>query len=309
MSCKCKNIIENFQGGTIPLDTSFLGNVDICGSGSVLRVSNILGCSPVTIGSDSGCTSATTTVLIVSGNTKISGSLNVDFTDSLTYVNNTLLGSPFGFQYIQAFGGFVDTEFSGDSMMTQYQDSDVTIYEGVSNGDVELVGLGTIFPLSFAGTRYEINSGDYSGSTLLNGGILADQTALGGSLSRNISMRGNFIDNVSGDKSYMGYELGIGTSTPYYNIAEKTNNAGERIRLQLYESATGFIIDNEISDNTASVLRVEDNNGDAKLEIFNDSIFLGTLPTSSSGLTSGSMFTQTAAQLGGTGNTKVLCIV
>jgi len=241
-------------------------------------------------------------------NLNISGSLNVDFTDSLTYVNNTLLGSPFGFQYIPAFGSFFDIEFSGDSMITQYQDSDVTIYEGVSNGNAELVGLGSVFPLSIAGTRYEINSGDYSGSTFINAGILADQTALGGVLSRIMSMRGNFIDNVSGNRSYMGYELGVGTA-PYYNIAEKTNNAGESIRLQLYESATGFIIDNEISDNTASVLRVEDNNGDAKLEIFNDSIFLGTLPTSSSGLTSGSIFTQTAAQLGGTGNTKVLCIV
>jgi hypothetical protein len=29
MSCKCKNIIENFQGGTIPLDTSFLGDVSV----------------------------------------------------------------------------------------------------------------------------------------------------------------------------------------------------------------------------------------------------------------------------------------
>ena len=77
MSCKCKNIIENFQGGTIPLDTSFLGNVNICGSGRVLRVSNIIGCSPVTIGSDSGCTSATTTVLIVSGKTNFGCDINL----------------------------------------------------------------------------------------------------------------------------------------------------------------------------------------------------------------------------------------
>ena len=86
MSCKCKNIIENFQGGTIPLDTTFLQNVDCMGniysggtnlldifstttsSGSTgggtftgntsatcineLWVSNISGCSPVTIGTE-----------------------------------------------------------------------------------------------------------------------------------------------------------------------------------------------------------------------------------------------------------------
>lgn len=76
MSCKCKNIIENFQGGTIPLDTSFLGNVDICGTGSTLSVSNLIGCSPITIGSDSGCTSGNTT-LIVSGSSVFSCDIDV----------------------------------------------------------------------------------------------------------------------------------------------------------------------------------------------------------------------------------------
>ena len=51
MSCKCKNIIENFQGGSIPLLT--------------------------TIGSQSACTSATTTVLIVSGKTNFGCDINV----------------------------------------------------------------------------------------------------------------------------------------------------------------------------------------------------------------------------------------
>ena len=36
---------------------------------------------------------------------------------------------------------------------------------------------------------------------------------------------------------------------------------------------------------------------------------LKNLPTSSSGLTSKQLFTQTATQLGGTGTTKVICIV
>ncbi len=76
MSCKCKNIIENFQGGTIPLDTIFNGDVQICGPGKSLRVSQIDGCSPTTIGSQSGCTSATTTVLIVSGKTNFSCDIN-----------------------------------------------------------------------------------------------------------------------------------------------------------------------------------------------------------------------------------------
>ena len=36
---------------------------------------------------------------------------------------------------------------------------------------------------------------------------------------------------------------------------------------------------------------------------------IGSVPSSSSGLQSGDVFTQTGAQLGGSGSTKVLCIV
>ena len=38
-------------------------------------------------------------------------------------------------------------------------------------------------------------------------------------------------------------------------------------------------------------------------------INFGILPTASTGLQTGDIFTQTAAQLGGSGSTKVLCIV
>jgi len=76
MSCKCKNIIENFQGGTIPLDTIFGGNVQICGAGKTLSVENIIGCSPVTIGNDSGCTSGNTT-LVVSGSSVFSCDVDI----------------------------------------------------------------------------------------------------------------------------------------------------------------------------------------------------------------------------------------
>jgi hypothetical protein len=38
-------------------------------------------------------------------------------------------------------------------------------------------------------------------------------------------------------------------------------------------------------------------------------VIIDNLPTSSSGLTSNQLFTRTAAQLGGSGSTKVICIV
>ena len=69
MSCKCKNIIENFQGGTIPLDT-------VCSGGFT---ANTMTCDgAMIIGSQSACTSATTTtVLIVSGKTNFGCNINV----------------------------------------------------------------------------------------------------------------------------------------------------------------------------------------------------------------------------------------
>jgi len=204
--------------------------------------------------------------------------LTIDFTDTLSYVTDNDLESPFGFQYIPAFGGFIDTDFSGDFIGSKYEGSDVTISKGIFDGETELVGLGVSVPSSIAGTIYEVNSGDYSGSSLFHGSVIVDNTGVGGSLTRNFSLRGNFIDTVSGDKTYMGHELGIGDSTPFYNVATKTNSSGEVISMELYDSANGFVIANDLSDNTASVIRIEDNNGDAILEFFNDYLVSETIP-------------------------------
>ena len=47
MSCKCKNIIENFQGGTIPLDTvcggGFTANTMTCGGGVTANTMTLVG--------------------------------------------------------------------------------------------------------------------------------------------------------------------------------------------------------------------------------------------------------------------------
>jgi len=211
------------------------------------------------------------------GDATIDGTLNIDFTNTLSYVTDNNSESPFGFQYIPAFGGFIDTDFSGDFIGSKYEGSDVTVSKGVFDGEIELVGLGVTVPSSLAGTIYEVNSGDYSGSSLFHGSVIIDNTGVGGSLSRNFSLRGNFIDTVSGDKTFMGYSLGVSNS-PYYNVAEKTNDAGEEIKIELDDSTTGFKISNDLSDNTASVLRIEDNNGDAILEFFNDYLVSETIP-------------------------------
>lgn len=54
---------------------------------------------------------------------------------------------------------------------------------------------------------------------------------------------------------------------------------------------------------TDDKLWIRTDNGQIEIELFQN------LPTSSSGLTSNQLYTQTATQLGGTGTTKVICIV
>ena len=204
-------------------------------------------------------------------------SLDIDFTDTLSYATDNNLESTFGFQYISAFGSYIDIGFSGNFIGSKYEGSDVTITKGLFDGETEFIGIGATFPSSFAGTIYEVNSGDYSGSSMFHGGAIIDRTGVGGPLAKDFSLRGAFIDTVSGDKTSMGYGLGI-ESSPYYNVAQKTNNAGENIRISIDDSSTGFVLDNDLSDNTASVLRIEDNNGDAILEFFNDYLVSETIP-------------------------------
>ena len=159
MSCKCKNIIENFQGGTIPLNTTFLRDVDVLGniysggtnlldifSGSTgggsftgntsgtcindLYVSNIYGCSPLTVGTD----------LTVSGNSIFGGNIslgddniiNVGDDDELQIFhngsnNNTVIQET----------GVGNLVIKGSNLFLQSSGSE-DFFRGVANGAVTL---------------------------------------------------------------------------------------------------------------------------------------------------------------------------
>jgi hypothetical protein len=205
-------------------------------------------------------------------------SLDIDFTDTLSYVTDDNFESGYGFEFLTALGTYVDLDVSGAFIgnRTINSEGDIVTFGNI-DGTAELVGTGLSFPVQGTGMLIEVGSGDYTGSYIRHANVIADQTGIGGDLGRNIALRGSFVDSVSGDKTLMGYELGIAAS-PYYNIAEKTNDAGERIRMSLDDSTTGFKLDNDLSDNTASVLRVEDNNGDAILDFFNNYLVSETIP-------------------------------
>jgi hypothetical protein len=212
------------------------------------------------------------------GSADISGTLNIDFTDTLSYVTDENYESEYGFEFLSTLNDYVDLDVSGSFIGNRMVNSEGDIVTfGNIDGTAELVGTGLSFPVQGTGILMGFGSGDYTGSYIRHSSITTDQTGIGGNYGRSISLIGSFVDSVSGDKTLMGYNLGVGDSS-YYNVAEKRNNAGELIRLEINESQEGFRIDNDLSDNTASVLRIEDNNGDAILEFFNDYLVSETIP-------------------------------
>jgi hypothetical protein len=76
-------------------------------------------------------------------------------------------------------------------------------------------------------------------------------------------------------------------------------------RVSVTQSPTSYTIDYITGSTNSSRIRLTDTG----LEFKGDIINIDNLPASSSGLSAGDLFTQTATQLGGTGTTKVICIV
>jgi hypothetical protein len=212
------------------------------------------------------------TVSFLSATTLSSTTLNVDFTETLDFVTTDDYESLYGFEYLNALSTYVDLNITGDFIGTSYEGGVDSISVGTVDGQAELVGTGLSFPVVGVGSVIEVGSGNYSGSFIRHAGTITDQTGLGGNLGRAISLRGSFVDGISGDKTIMGYELGIGTN-PYYNVAQKINNAGERVDLKLDENITGFVIDNDLSDNSATLFNIRDNNTDSVFEVRNDGVF------------------------------------
>lgn len=192
---------------------------------------------------------------------------NFDFTDTLSYVTEEDYGIDRGKSFIAGLG-WVPIQFNADSMGSLIEDDDVLFQKLLFSGEFD-TGMGVV-PVFFSGNSLNVKSGDYSGSFLSNG-VLKDPA-------------GNIINGsyLSVNKGADNREYSIGNVINATGVdgiyISKTNSSGEVIRMELNESTTGFRIDNDLSDNTASVLRVEDNNGDAILEFFNDYLVSETIP-------------------------------
>lgn len=214
------------------------------------------------------------------GTASIDGALNIDFTDTLDFISSDDLSIGFGAIYLNAINDWVELNLEGDTLVQRINTpNDTLIINGVNDVTASLVGLGLSFPVRASGTLLNINDGDYAGSVLRIAAVETDQTGIGGSLGRSLSFQGNFIDSL-GERNQFSTELGIASSDPYWNIALKINDSGEEVAIQTNTFETGFVIQNDLSDNEASLLDIRDNSDDTIFEVRNDGLFVGpNIPT------------------------------
>lgn len=193
-------------------------------------------------------------------------SLDIDFTDTLSYVSsdNSILN--IGEIFISGIG-WISIESEGDFIGSSFENDDILIQSG--EFDVEWdSGMG-VLPVFSSGEYFKLKSGDYEGSSLSNS-ITKDP-------SGNIFSGVHFNVKEGADNRRYQIHTGVSSGVDEIYIA-KTNEAGEVVVFEINELLNGFKLSNTLSDNTASVLKIEDNNGDAILEFFNDYLVSETIP-------------------------------
>jgi len=201
------------------------------------------------------------------GHATIDGTLNIDFTDTLSYITEEDYGIDRGKIFVGGLG-WLPVQFNADTIGSVFEDDDFLLQKLSFDGEFD-TGMG-IVPVFLSGDTANVKSGDYSGS-FMSSGILKDPF---GSLLNESYLS---VQNGSNNRSYrigtvINSEGGEGVQIV------KENESGEIIRLILGADGTGFDLGNNLSDSTASVLRIGDNNGDAILEFFNDYLVSDTIP-------------------------------
>ena len=200
------------------------------------------------------------------GSADISGTLNVDFTDALSFeTSENNLFSPVYKQFGES--GWIDLGFSGSvlgSLITGSlipASSSFALRNYTGDGDTIIPGIGS-FPTRVA--VQTLNIPHYSGSFAFSSSIFSratrafDQTDLGGGVLGSIGDDFTYT-SIDGTISQFGSAF-LGDDSATWDV-QKTNNAGEDIKLILYSDNTGFQLENNLSDTSASLLEIQNSDG------------------------------------------------
>ena len=208
------------------------------------------------------------------GSADISGTLNVDFTDALSFeTSKNNLFSPI-YKISDGAGGWSDLSFTGSVLGSIVTGS----FTAASSSFVlrDYVGDGnTIIPeRGLVPTRASVQSLNiphYSGSVDFSSSIFGrttralDQTPVGGGVSGIIADLFTYtaIDGTVSDFSaaFTGDQDGT------WDV-QKINNTGEEIKLILSADNTGFVLESGLSDTSASLLEIQNGDGNTVMQFF-----------------------------------------
>jgi hypothetical protein len=212
------------------------------------------------------------------GSADISGTLNVDFTDSLSFITNDNVLFPEVVKVPDGVGGWVDISFSGSvlgSIVTgsfTAASSSFVLRNYIGDGDTIIPGIAS-FPTHVAAQT--LNIPHYSGSVAFSSSIFNrttrayDQTAIGGGVAGTIA---DELTWTADDGTIHQFSTAfIGDDNGTWDV-QKINNAGETIQLSLEAQNTGFVLSTDIADTSASLLSIEDQNGQEVMGFSNNGI-------------------------------------
>jgi len=207
MSCKCKNIIENFQGGEIPLNTKFLSDVEIDGT--------LTGGSPLTIGDETGSTLS----LQVSGSTEFSNNINV--------INGSILSG--GTDLLNIFSGALTPNLS--SVLTEGNETsgnNITMTEG---DDVifKYAGFNNNINTLALTTNRVINFPNNDGTVALTSDI-QDTFVTGGTVNNGIlTLERNDSNSIQINRVNSGFFAQTGDSTTVSGTTDELTLLGSGV--------------------------------------------------------------------------------
>jgi hypothetical protein len=236
-------------------------------------------------------------------------SLNIDFTDTLQFKTNSSLDSViidpvYEAKLVGEFLGLEETGSNGGYTATSYNG----IFEGIldiNDGFLE-------FPLLANVQTFTVTDGAVGSIVKYQG--LQDQTSGGGGVSltdqdlilfSGTSGSTEFAINREHDLDNEQSQMQIISNISYPDVDEtiaqfkiqfngpseygaemyigknvSSNVIDESVELILNETTTGFEIYNDLSDDTASLFKILDNNSTNIFDVRNDGVFLPNIPTS-----------------------------
>jgi hypothetical protein len=197
--------------------------------------------------------------LDVTGNTKVTGSINNTLTSTSTLgLRQTTLGSySLGSQVVG--GSYTNLNFSGSIAHTVQSSSAADMRIGVSSGSISIPSFGISFPAEIVG--FNIISGSNYSSIFSQ---RVDTTALGGGPLTQTGMVSVFGGNEQ-------YQILTNSQEKSLRLA-KFNTAGKSIKLELNTNSTGFVLDNDLSDTSASLFKILNSTSENIFEVSQDKV-------------------------------------